>query len=360
MQTIKKVFRNCADRYLSTRPLRIAVFFILLFRWLSGLKSTDSYFSAYIVCAVAGAVAFISNTAGDRQILRGKRDHIYAGLFSALFSLSVLLSNYSLFTTSDTHPAHVFIMFIGGYILARNILVWALNRSAAREPFRPEARETGAWKVFLIAFACIAAVDLLYLFFCYYPGIISADSVAQIDQTLSGNYTNHHPFWHTMIINLCLKAGMLLFNDINSACALYCVFQIFSMAAVFAFLVMTMYQAGIRRGWLIATVLGYMLLPYHVLFSFSMWKDILFGGAVALFGCSLYRMIRGIGSRITNYITLSIGTEQRVDSAGCHVCPVRVHPWKETQKSAADSAGPAGHDFHPEVSGPEMDERQPT
>ena len=310
MQQVKAFFKKLKESYQSCIPLRVGVFCFLLLRWLTVLHSSDAFFSPYIVCAMTGAVAFAANIRrkSAQRLPKSKRNIIYTAVFSTVYSLSVLLSNYQLLTPLASNLLRVILLFTGGCAIAWNILTWILNRQAGRDSGRSCLKAGREKRVFIAAFACIALVDLLYLFLCYYPGVISADSVAQIGQIMSGKYSNHHPFWHTMIINACVKTGMLLFNDINSACAVFSVFQILCMAAVFSFLVMTMYQAGVSRGWLIATVAGYALLPYHIMFSFSMWKDILFAGTVALFGCALYRMIRGIGSGITNYITLVIGT----------------------------------------------------
>lgn len=311
MQHFKTGVRKLKELYLASAPLRIGIFCFLILRWLSVLHLSDAYFSPFIIWAMAGTLAFAANLKREyarRRIPESRRTRVYTAVFSAVYSLAVLLSNYQLITPVGSNPVRIILLFIAGYVIARNILVWILNRPAGQASGKAGRKAGGEKKVFLAVFAGIAIVDLLYLFTSYYPGVISADSISQVGQILSGKYSNHHPFWHTMIINACMKFGTLLFSDINSACAVFSVFQILSMAAVFAFLVMTMYQAGISRGWLIATAAGYMLLPYHIMFSFSMWKDILFAGTVALFGCSLYRMIKGIGSGVTNYITLVIGT----------------------------------------------------
>ena len=39
----------------------------------------------------------------------------------------------------------------------------------------------------------------------------------------------------------------------------------------------------------------YALLPYHILYSFAMWKDIFFAASVLLFTLSFYRVMKGLG-----------------------------------------------------------------
>ena len=311
MKQAGKFLKKCADFYLSCRLLRIGLFLILIWRWLSVLSSSDAYFSPYILCAIIGFMAFVSNTTGRdtrKTAKRSNRDRIWICLFSVLFSLAVLCSNYALITPPGEHLFRILLMLAAGCVIAGNILVWILDKRAARAQRQLNIRKRGAKRVFFITFVCIIAVDCLYLFFCHYPGLITADSVSQIGQVLKDSYSNHHPFWHTMIIRACIKTGLILFEDMNSACAVYGVFQIVCMAAVFAFLTMTLYQAGMPKGWLIITIAVYVMIPYHILYSFAMWKDVLFAGMVALFGCAIYRILKGIGSNAANYITLVLGT----------------------------------------------------
>lgn len=70
---------------------------------------------------------------------------------------------------------------------------------------------------------------------------------------------------------------------------------------------MTLHQAGVSKGWVTAALLVFALMPYHIIYSFTMWKDVLFGGVCLLFICALYRNIKNIGSVRTNIVTLIIG-----------------------------------------------------
>ena len=65
-----------------------------------------------------------------------------------------------------------------------------------------------------------------------------------MEQVESGIYSNHHPYWYTRFIGLCLQIGYLFSGDINVACAAYSVIQSLLMAACLAYGVVTLYQAG--------------------------------------------------------------------------------------------------------------------
>lgn len=66
---------------------------------------------------------------------------------------------------------------------------------------------TKPYIVFLVGFVSCFLVYISFLFLVKWPGIVTSDSLSQIRQVLSGKYTNHHPFWHTMIIKMCFCVG---------------------------------------------------------------------------------------------------------------------------------------------------------
>ena len=306
-QQEEKWYFQLFHHYVNNRPMRIAVFFVLLMQWLSALYPTDSYFSIYIIYALLGAMTFVWNLKtgyGYRQMRLGQITGIV--IFSSVFALSVMMANYDILK-NDTPMFAVVLMPLCGFLIASNIFCFILNQSEHRVPRCVETKRDNALRVFIIAFFCISFVDFLYLFLCYYPGNLSYDSVYQIKQIVTNEYTNHHPYWHTMLIKICLKAGLWLFNSINAGVAVYSVFQIACMASIFAFLIMTLYQAGVSKGLLLISTAVYALIPYHILYSMTMWKDILFGGTVALFGGALYRIIRGIGKSSVNCFALILG-----------------------------------------------------
>ena len=70
-------------------------------------------------------------------------------------------------------------------------------------------------------------------FLNYYPGVISADSMSQICQSLGIiGVTNHHPVFHTFFISIAMNMGKLMGNY-NIAVAIYSVAQMNVAAGIF-------------------------------------------------------------------------------------------------------------------------------
>lgn len=134
------------------------------------------------------------------------------------------------------------------------------------------------------------------MYFCNFPGTLSQDSINQMDQIANNVYSNHHPFWHTMLIKLWGDLGLHVFKTINAAVALYSIFQIVTMAICFSFALITIYQIGVPDWISILTLVWYAAMPYNIMYSFTMWKDVLFGGVTLMFIVSIYRVLNGMGS----------------------------------------------------------------
>ncbi|MBQ4344196.1 MAG: hypothetical protein IJC38_09960 [Erysipelotrichaceae bacterium] len=223
-------------------------------------------------------------------------------LFSLIFSSIVLLCNYELFTYSLPALIKLFLGLSGGYIVCRNILC-LLSVMNFRQVAIRKRTEKGI-VVFLIPFLLFSSIYLLYLFFNAYPGYLTPDSISQVLQTQTGVYSNHHPFWHTIIIKLIFEIGVACFGNLNDAVGFYSVLQILFLFSAVSFSLMTLYQAGIKKRYLFLCGLPFAILPYHIAYSVTMWKDIVFGAATLWLVTFLFRELHKIGKMSRNHFFL--------------------------------------------------------
>ena len=276
---------------------------LLIFFWLFVLRRTDSIFEVYIILAIIAVICRTVFVRKKESVVASWPDRIY----SALFSFMICAANYRIFSVGGVKGVlFALFAFVGGYICAHYIIAWC-RTFASRFMFKKYEYEMRPRTVFLLVFGAIAVINLLILFVCCYPGVLTADSVNQLSQLDAGTFTNHHPFLHTMTIGVFYKFGYLLFNDHYAAIATYNVFQILAMAAIFAYTVMTVYQLKVNRKITIAMAIFFAIAPYHICYSFSIWKDVLFGGGVLLFAVACYRYFMGIGSKKMSFVLAILG-----------------------------------------------------
>jgi len=274
-----------------------------LYFWAVNLRGTDSYYSVYLLIAVASCFAMQKNYGYAPEM--AKSTVISTVVFAGVFSVAVVLANYTLFIpwTAILSLFNAGCTFVGGMVAFGHILYYLVGNL----PFAvsDEDRNRPVW----VFFGALSVTALCYLFFHSYPGLLGTDSFATIRQIQSNAYNNTMPFWHTLTVELFFNLGMAVFNDINSAVALFHVAQILFMSACFAYAVMTLYQIGVPWVVLGCVFAVYTILPYHVAYSVTLWKDILFGGAALLTVTALYRILRGIGKNtVVNEIVFVIGS----------------------------------------------------
>ena len=280
-----------------------------LYIWLTVLAQlsvTDTYFSVYLLCAVLGIFCLYDNYKVGRSCEGRQKWALW--VFSALFSSSVVFANYQLFEPLSVlqNLFEAGCCLLGGFFLGEAVLVYLLGRL-------PFAAAEGGKKyptaVFLAVFGSIACIDLLYLFFDAYPGILTTDSVSTIKQVMhDSSYNNTMPFWHTMTVQLFVRPVLALTRDIHGAIACFHVAQILFMAACFAYVLTTLHQMDVPVWFLAGVYAVYAFQPHNIVYSVTLWKDIPFAGAAVLFITALYRLLKGIGkSRTWNYVVFVMG-----------------------------------------------------
>lgn len=136
------------------------------------------------------------------------------------------------------------------------------------------------WGTAVFAVTCL--VDAVFLL-AFFPGVMEYDSFVQMCQVYGTEYSNHHPWLHTMLIRLIYETGYTLLGSYNRAFALYCVFQILILAFAFACVLGYLAKKGVRDVYLLLIGAVYILSPINQMYSITMWKDIPFGVTVVLF-----------------------------------------------------------------------------
>lgn len=141
---------------------------------------------------------------------------------------------------------------------------------------------------FLLSMLC-----WLPYFLYQYPGIMTPDSLNQFEQVLGViPYSNHHPFMHTLLIKLLYTIGLKITGSMLIALSFYTFFQMCMLALSVSYFIGTLKQYQVRPAITLIITLFYALVPYHAVYSVTIWKDILFAAAVLGFGCALLRLFR--------------------------------------------------------------------
>lgn len=291
---------------IKTKNLLWAAAIYIWLTLLSPVVETNTYYSIYLLCAVLAGICRWQNHSMVDPVSPCKYNWPVFAL-SAFFALAVVIGNYSLFSPWAAVQSKVSAMavFCGGVCVAEPILRYMFRRLPLATAMN---NRNHCGYAFLICFLLIVGIDLGYLFFVQYPGVLTNDSVSTVEQILGvSDYNNVMPFWHTMAVKVFFDLGWALFGEINAAIATVHVAQIFFLAFSMAFAFMTLYQIGLPRGLLGVVLIFYGFIPYNIVYSVTLWKDVPFAAATLLFATGLYRVLKVDDWKWLNYGALTVG-----------------------------------------------------
>ena len=118
-----------------------------------------------------------------------------------------------------------------------------------------------------LAFLAVFLLQMNYLLFCRFPGGLQYDSINQLTQVVTGQYSNHHPIYHTLWLTLGAKLAEILGGDLTLGVFFFTVMQVLVFSYMVSYLLKTLQQIGIRQRYL-GIILGYFLVfPYHLFFA---------------------------------------------------------------------------------------------
>lgn len=155
----------------------------------------------------------------------------------------------------------------------------------------------GAW---LLIFCCYVPVFLVV-----YPGSFTYDSMKQVHQVASGEYSTILPLLHTLMIGFCLSFYKV-FQSMEKCGVLYSLMQMLIMSGCFAMACQSISRSISRRAARIA-LLFFALHPVHMLFASNCTKDGLFGAFVVLFLALGLEMHEGNMSRVRKALFVFAG-----------------------------------------------------
>ncbi len=116
----------------------------------------------------------------------------------------------------------------------------------------------------------------LPIFLAFYPGIFSYDSSVQLNEYVTGGFSNGNPIIQTLIVGFFVTTGKSLFGSYNSGVALYSVFQMIIFAFSFAFIIRYLTKKKVPPLFKYFTLLLFMFLPTFSIMATVTTKDVFY------------------------------------------------------------------------------------
>lgn len=231
-----------------------------------------------------------------------------SGLIAVLFTILYMAVDSPKYIENLTSPLFRFgiltAVFLGFVFLFYRLLAFLflfttnkprLNRFLFSDLYDKQSKKKSI-KGFYVLHSGLCAFLLCMLcwlpYFLYqYPGIMTPDSIVQFEQVLGVNpYSNHHPWVHTLLIKLLYSIGYQLTGSMLVALSFYTFFQMCILAFSVSYFINTLKLCRINPCISFLCTLFYALIPYHGVYSVTLWKDIPFSAAILCFSCALMRL----------------------------------------------------------------------
>lgn len=234
-----------------------------------------------------------------------RRMRVTAAVLAVIYTLCYMLldaSHYIEALTNRMFQAGILAATAIGFwalfdALLKFLFLWVVEKEKMKELFcekeQGESRNPFATHPLAATFI-VCLLGWLPYFLYQFPGIMTPDSINQLEQVLGiVSYSNHHPWVHTLLIKVFYSIGFAITGNMVYAMGFYTFAQMCIMAFATAYFVSSMRFLHLKAGWCTAMALVFAILPYHAVYAVTVWKDIPFAAAVLVFITSLLRLRNG-------------------------------------------------------------------
>lgn len=310
--------KNIINKILNNKILLALV--MACFSYITICKNMNtSFYDFYSWCLLLILFIFFYKFAFVKNVKKEKKGII---LVSMAFAFLLVLGNIILNIRSDANLNFIrellkfkpIFFFIGNFNIIYTILICSVPKliNMDNKVIQKIKVPKNSMLVFWISFAVLLICWSIY-FFAYYPGILSVDSMAEL-QIIINNFVSiydHHPILHVLFIFFPFKIGEFFFHNVNSAAACVTIFQMIIMALIFSYLVYFLSKRGVKKSILAIIILYFAIVPVHGFMSITMWKDIVFAGLMVLLTIQTIKLLEKSNITFKNsyaFIIISIIT----------------------------------------------------
>ncbi len=225
---------------------------------------------------------------GDEDRKTNALSAVFAGIFACCMSFGNMIHTADfLDSTGKKLILGMVISTAGWYAVWKQFIYEILFCLNGRKGNMLKERKEKSGKRFALFMVFMLAAWLPY-FLGFYPGVLSSDSVSQVQQIIGQlPSSNHHPWIHTQLIGICYRIGYGLFGSANGGVAVYSMVSMLLLAAAFAGICEWQYCAGLPSPVRVLSILFLALCPFNGIYSITMWKDIPFAAFMILFMLNL-------------------------------------------------------------------------
>lgn len=248
-----------------------------------GKETTDIF--SLLFFGIAYVMLGKKESSADR-----KRVFAVSVVMAGIFTLLLVMGNWQEMTGGLTNKLFLLFYFgasVGGlFCLFYEIVRFILVNSTKVVLF--EKKKPFPVKGFFLT-AAVLLLCMIPFLLINFPAVMTPDSLSQYRQAAGIEpFNDHHPWAHTMLFTLFYRIGYAMTGDTYLAIAFYTVAQMILVSFAVSYVWAALYEMGLKKKICIAGVLLFVICPYNLIYSVTIWKDILFSMAVLVLTVTLF------------------------------------------------------------------------
>ncbi len=262
--------------------------------WIYTLRDISGSLLSYVIIAIVSVAMCVSS----RKKIEKRSVNIVVFALSVLLTGLVALAHYYVFENYSGVWTYVAIItmlvtgfFVFYYIFRFGYVVLKDYTFTIKREHRLSARI-----VFISACLIYILLNVLILVLCKYPCDYFYDSLWQLGEVQSGDFSNHHSVYHTWILGLFYHLGYATGIGPGNALFIYTVLQIIVVGLIVGYYLKTIYEMRVPIVLMVLCYAFIILNPISLKYATFVDKDQLYVYMALLFLLALTRIVFSIGN----------------------------------------------------------------
>lgn len=266
----------------------------------SGINSVNFLTVIFLMCSM-GLINLLDKVLTEKEKKPGRSLWLFSVMMSFLFAGGAAKNWTEAFDNKLFKVVIVAIAVVGLICIifcSINILYAFIDNLSTFLRDRYEKENEAEVKCsFLLKHTIIFAMAVCFIawlpYFLYlFPGVMTPDSINQLEQAMGmTNYSNHHPWIHTLLIKYTFLTGRFISGTNNGGVACYTIVQMLLCSFTAGFAVDTIKKIKMPKVVLIIVLVFFAIVPFNAVYVVTMWKDVIFGYSVLALNCILVRLL---------------------------------------------------------------------
>lgn len=253
-------------------------------------------FPAYLLVFMIALLGYAMKKTAEFKNLRL---YGFSAVFSFLLSASFLIGGKAAGTSSRLYSPGILCFF--AMVVAFFFFTSWLGGLILRHPINLTGKTTLKPRTVWLVCTLLLFVSWIPCLFVYYPGSVSADSLACVVRAVGkAGLSNQQPVLYILMMRPFFQFALSIGKSMNFGTALFLLLQAASTAVLLGYFPCWLAKKGYPLWTVCLTMAYFMLDPVFPMYSVTMWKDVPFSALLAVYVLNVLDILQSKGEWLGN------------------------------------------------------------